>query len=51
VPLDLGVHQGGHVFAQPGVRALLIGSHKATVASHVGYKNGTHSPFKHDPPP
>jgi hypothetical protein len=33
------------MFVQPGVRTLLISTHKPTVASHIGHENSTQSSF------
>ena len=45
VLFDLGIEQRGQMFVQPGVRTLLISTHKPTVARHIGHENSTQSTF------
>ena len=40
-----GIEERGQMFVEPGVRTLLISTHKATVASHIGHENSTQSSF------
>jgi hypothetical protein len=45
VLFDLGMEERRQMFVQPGVRTLLISTHEAAVASHIGHENSTQSPF------